>query len=80
MVQLADDIGLHTVAEGVETAEQAVALRAIGCDGAQGFHYARPLPMAELLRWIAQHTSAGIPSPATPLDRPAATGHPATRH
>ena len=80
MVQLADDIGLHTVAEGVETAEQAVALRAIGCDGAQGFHYARPLPMADLLRWIAQHTSAGIPSPATPLDRPAATGHPATRH
>ena len=79
MVQLADDIGLHTVAEGVETAEQAVALRAIGCDGAQGFHYARPLPMAELLRWIAQHTSVGIPSPATPATG-GATGHPATRH
>ena len=72
--QLADDVGWHTVAEGVETAEQAVALRAIGCDGAQGFHYARPLPMAELLQWIARRPSAGIPPPATPRDRPAVTG------
>jgi len=58
MIQLADDLGLTTVAEGVETGEQAAILRAIGCDRAQGFHYARPLPLDELLPWIRSHLSS----------------------
>jgi len=54
MVQLAEDLGLQTVAEGVETGEQAAILRALGCNRAQGFHYSPPLPLTDLLRWIMQ--------------------------
>jgi EAL domain-containing protein (putative c-di-GMP-specific phosphodiesterase class I) len=36
------------VAEGVETAEQAGALQAIGCESAQGFFYGYPVPADEL--------------------------------
>jgi diguanylate cyclase (GGDEF)-like protein/PAS domain S-box-containing protein len=40
---LADEYGLQTVAEGVETEDQELALRALGCDMLQGFHLGRPL-------------------------------------
>jgi EAL domain-containing protein (putative c-di-GMP-specific phosphodiesterase class I) len=40
----ANAVGLTVVAEGVETREQAEALRGFGCDRAQGFVYARPKP------------------------------------
>jgi diguanylate cyclase (GGDEF)-like protein len=43
IVQLGSTLGLTTVAEGVQTAAQADALRAFGCDLAQGFHFAAPL-------------------------------------
>lgn len=43
-VHAAHSAGLQVVAEGVETAAQMVALRAMGCDLAQGFHIARPAP------------------------------------
>jgi len=49
VANLARDLGVQTVAEGVETAEQADALREIGIDCAQGFHYARPAPLATVL-------------------------------
>ena len=39
----AEDLGLRLIAEGVETVEQAELLRGMGCAGAQGFLYARPL-------------------------------------
>jgi EAL domain-containing protein (putative c-di-GMP-specific phosphodiesterase class I) len=39
------------VAEGVENAEVAARLAAMGCDYAQGFHYARPLPPQEIPAW-----------------------------
>ena len=44
VLELANRFGLHTVAEGVETAEQLTALRRLGCDSAQGYHLGRPLP------------------------------------
>jgi diguanylate cyclase (GGDEF)-like protein len=44
MIAMAQSLGLRTVAEGVETEVQANVLRALGCDQAQGFHYARPAP------------------------------------
>ena len=43
IVSLAHMLGLRTVAEGVETAEQADALRSLGCRGAQGYYFSRPL-------------------------------------
>jgi diguanylate cyclase (GGDEF)-like protein len=43
ILQLCRTIELRTVAEGVETAEQAAGLRKLGCDMAQGFYFAHPL-------------------------------------
>ncbi len=48
IVALADELGIETVAEGVETAEQANRLRALGCRAAQGFLYAPAVPDSEL--------------------------------
>jgi predicted signal transduction protein with EAL and GGDEF domain len=44
MIAMGKALGLDVVAEGVETPEQAVQLRALGCDKAQGFLFARPQP------------------------------------
>ena len=43
-IKLAHALELHVTAEGVETAEQHEALRALGCDSMQGFLFARPMP------------------------------------
>ncbi|HRY09839.1 MAG: EAL domain-containing protein [Actinobacteria bacterium] len=54
IVQLAEDLGLQTVAEGVEAREQVTILLGLGCDRAQGFHYSKPLPLEQLLAWISE--------------------------
>ena len=53
MITMAEALGMTVVAEGVEELSQADRLRALGCDFAQGFLFARPLPpeqLNELLR------------------------------
>jgi diguanylate cyclase (GGDEF)-like protein len=52
IIALGHGFGLEVVAEGVETAEAAAKLAAMGCDYAQGFHYAKPLPPDELKAWF----------------------------
>lgn len=44
---MADKIGLGILAEGVETKEQAQVLQKLGCDLAQGYFYAKPMPAEE---------------------------------
>ena len=51
VVALGHSFGLKVVAEGVESAEAAAKLAAMGCDYAQGFHYAKPLPPKEFPAW-----------------------------
>ena len=51
VVNLAHALGLVVVGEGVETQEQLVMLRALGCDRAQGFLWSRPLAAADVRRW-----------------------------
>jgi EAL domain-containing protein (putative c-di-GMP-specific phosphodiesterase class I) len=50
-VHLAHDLGMGVVAEGVSNARIWDALHALGCDEAQGFHVAPPMPAAQLLDW-----------------------------
>jgi len=52
IVDLARALGLETVAEGVESQEQAQLLKAIGVQRLQGYFFARPMPGPELLAWL----------------------------
>lgn len=54
IIALGHGFGLEVVAEGVETAEVAAKLTAMGCDFAQGFHYAKPLPPQEIPGWAQE--------------------------
>jgi len=49
IIEMAHHLGFTVVAEGVETDRQAAFLRQFGCEQAQGFLFARPMPAAELL-------------------------------
>jgi diguanylate cyclase (GGDEF)-like protein/PAS domain S-box-containing protein len=54
VIELAHAVGLHVTAEGVETLDQLLRLRALGCDFAQGYYFAGPQPAADLgalLNW-----------------------------
>ena len=51
-IDLGHNLGLTVVAEGVEKAEHVAALRDFGCDVAQGYHYARPMPSDEATSWL----------------------------
>lgn len=55
VVELARALGLRAVAEGVEDERTWRMLHAIGCDAAQGWFYARPMPAEELVAWLARH-------------------------
>ena len=54
VVALGHSFGLEVVAEGVESAEVATKLAAMGCDYAQGFHYAKPLPPKDFPGWVQE--------------------------
>jgi diguanylate cyclase (GGDEF)-like protein len=53
LVRLGQAFKLHVVAEGIETAEQARCLVAMGCAYGQGYHFARPMPGAALADLLA---------------------------
>jgi EAL domain-containing protein (putative c-di-GMP-specific phosphodiesterase class I) len=47
ILSLAESLGLHVTAEGIETQELAHALQDLGCWQGQGYYFARPMPEAE---------------------------------
>ena len=52
IIGLARSLELPTVAEGVETAEQMLALKALGCDVIQGYYFSAPLPADEFESYV----------------------------
>jgi diguanylate cyclase (GGDEF)-like protein len=52
-IDLARNLGLAVVAEGVESAEIMDVLAGLSCDTAQGFHISRPVPAQQLNAWLA---------------------------
>jgi EAL domain-containing protein (putative c-di-GMP-specific phosphodiesterase class I) len=63
-VELARDLGLRSVAEGIEDAETLNRIFELGCDLAQGFHLSRPLPADDFLRWFDARGRPDVVSPA----------------
>jgi diguanylate cyclase (GGDEF)-like protein len=59
ITELAHQLGLKTVSEGVETAQQLQVLRALGADDIQGFFIARPMPPDQLQAWTAAQRQDG---------------------
>jgi diguanylate cyclase (GGDEF)-like protein len=78
ILDLASALGIRSVAEGVESAEVASTLLAMGCVAAQGWHYARPMNAVSATAWLTEHAAAvktarrkAIVTPiTTPLRRP----------
>ena len=58
MIDLAHTLGLTVTAEQVKTAGQAARLRALGCDAAQGWHFAKPLPPDNIRAALRQRQCA----------------------
>lgn len=52
IIGMAHEIGMKTVAEGVETEEQVSFLRQSGCDYIQGYYYSKPLPEEEFVEFL----------------------------
>lgn len=57
IIEMAHHLDLSVVAEGVETADQHALLRMLGCDLGQGYLFARPMPIQDLLRWLSSAPS-----------------------
>lgn len=62
-IDLAHSLGLQIVAEGVETAESLAILTGMGCDLAQGYFIARPMPLTKVVEFLDE-----AQAPAAPKD------------
>ena len=54
IIQMAKDLDIHTLTEGVETEAQFIYLRNVGCEKVQGYYFGKPLPYEEALANLAQ--------------------------
>lgn len=61
VAQLAAALSLSVIAEGVETRPTAERLQEAGISSAQGFYFARPMPVDSLLDWLSARPSPGVP-------------------
>ena len=61
MINLAHNLKLEVVAEGVETPEQLALLRDFGCDQVQGYFISKPLPLADLVEYLTFGAQQQVP-------------------
>ena len=54
LIDLGRSLGLHTVAEGVESTDAWDMLKEFGCDEAQGYLLSRPIPAAQFTAWLSR--------------------------
>jgi EAL domain-containing protein (putative c-di-GMP-specific phosphodiesterase class I) len=65
IVELGHNLGFSVVAEGVETEAVLADLRMTGCDVAQGYLYARPMPADQLGPWLTRYEAERtVPTPS----------------
>jgi len=60
VIDLGHNLGLHVTAEGVESERSLDRLRELGCDSAQGYHLALPMPIADLSRFLSDHRTSRV--------------------
>jgi diguanylate cyclase (GGDEF)-like protein len=80
LIDLVRALGIRSVAKGVETPRVASALRALGCDAAQGPHITSPLAAAQATAWLRKRLPPATPAPSSPRRRrktPASAARPA---
>ena len=65
IVELGRRFGLKTVAEGIETWHESHKLQAVGCDMGQGYLFAKPMPLGQLIGMMRARRTAG-PAPVGP--------------
>jgi diguanylate cyclase (GGDEF)-like protein/PAS domain S-box-containing protein len=73
ILALSRELGLRTIAEGVETGAEIAALADLGCDEAQGFVIAKPMPLGEALAFASTY---GVAVTGTHAAEPALEGWP----
>jgi diguanylate cyclase len=63
ILSLADQLGIDTLAEGVETQEEHNMLAQLGCKHVQGYVIARPMPFDEVVPWLGHYRATLRPVP-----------------
>jgi len=59
-IMLAKELNMKVVAEGVESENTLMALKELGCNIAQGYHIAKPLPEDEFEQWVSDNLTHGF--------------------
>ncbi|HEB59962.1 MAG TPA: EAL domain-containing protein [Gammaproteobacteria bacterium] len=60
-IELAHNLGIEVIAEGVENAETGELLSILQCDYLQGYHISRPVAVADFEKWLANRTLRAVP-------------------
>jgi EAL domain-containing protein (putative c-di-GMP-specific phosphodiesterase class I) len=59
-INMAHDLGLKTIAEGVEDASTLTELDELGCDQVQGYHFSKPVPADIFISWADAFQGAKV--------------------
>ncbi len=60
VIKMAQGFDLKVVAEGIEDLETFLALKQLGCDIAQGYYLAKPMPQQEFIKWLQDYDSTEL--------------------